>query len=35
MIEKQITAQKEKIIFFVRRGIHTMYLEVQPDWDKN
>lgn len=35
MIEKQITAQKEKIIFFVRRGIHTMYLEVQPDWNKN
>lgn len=35
MIEKQINAQKEKIIFFVRRGIHTMYLEVQPDWDKN
>ena len=35
MIEKQITAQKEKIIFFVRRGIHTMYLEVQPDWDKS
>ncbi|MBL6827163.1 MAG: PDZ domain-containing protein [Opitutales bacterium] len=35
MIEKQINAQKEKIIFFVRRGIHTMYLEVQPDWDKS
>lgn len=35
MIEKQINAQKEKIIFFVRRGIHTMYLEVQPNWDKN
>lgn len=32
LIEKKVNQRPEKIIFFIRRGIHTMYLEVQPDW---
>ena len=35
--EKQmndITRKKTKqIVFFVRRGIHTLFLELEPDWD--
>jgi serine protease Do len=35
--EKQmndITRKKPKqIVFFVRRGIHTLFLELEPDWD--
>jgi serine protease Do len=30
---KQVKARKAKrLIFFVRRGIHTMFLELEPDW---
>jgi len=29
-----ITRKKPKqIVFFVRRGIHTLFLELEPDWD--
>ena len=23
----------EQIIFFVKRGIHTLFLELEPEWD--
>jgi len=26
-------AQRDGVTFFVRRGIHTMYLELEPNWD--
>ena len=34
MIEKEIQRKSDTIIFFIRRGIHTLYLEIQPDWDE-
>jgi S1-C subfamily serine protease len=30
-----IENKAERIIFFVRRGIHTLFLELEPDWDNN
>jgi hypothetical protein len=21
-------------VFFVRRGVHTLYLEIEPDWSR-
>ena len=31
---KEITRNKSKrIVFFVRRGIHTLFLKLEPDWD--
>ena len=40
MFEKKMNglnqAKKPKrIIFFVRRGIHTLFLELEPDWDNS
>lgn len=26
-------ARADRVVFFVRRGIHTMYLELEPSWD--
>ncbi len=35
-VEKVLTAAKaekpQRIVFFVKRGIHTKYLEIEPDW---
>jgi S1-C subfamily serine protease len=32
-IMKQIAAQQQqRVVFFVRRGIHTMFLEIEPAW---
>ena len=28
-----INSKPTKTIFFVRRGIHTLYIELEPDWD--
>jgi S1-C subfamily serine protease len=33
---KKLAAEKPKhVVFFVRRGIHTMYLEIEPDWSRH
>lgn len=29
-----INQKLDRIIFFVRRGIHTLFLELEPDWDQ-
>lgn len=34
-LTKLIENKSKRVIFFVRRGIHTMYLELEPDWDDN
>ncbi len=38
-LEKVMKATKDRkpkrVMFFVKRGIHTMYLELEPDWQKN
>ena len=32
---KDLAAKHPKhVVFFVRRGIHTLYLEVEPDWSR-
>jgi hypothetical protein len=28
-----IKEKRKRIIFFVKRGIHTLFLELEPDWD--
>ena len=28
-----IKEKKKRIVFFVKRGIHTLFLELEPDWD--
>ena len=39
MFEKKmdglIKQKAKRIIFFVRRGIHTLFLELEPDWDNS
>ena len=35
LIEEQVETKAKSIVFFVRRGIHTLYLEVQPDWKES
>ena len=35
LIEEQVDTKAKSIVFFVRRGIHTLYLEVQPDWKES
>ena len=25
--------KKKRLVFFVKRGIHTMYLEIEPNWE--
>jgi S1-C subfamily serine protease len=30
-----IENKAKRIIFFVRRGIHTLFLELEPDWDNS
>jgi serine protease Do len=30
-----IKQKPKRIIFFVRRGIHTLFLELEPDWDNS
>lgn len=34
-MEEMIKNKAKRIIFFVRRGIHTLFLELEPDWDKS
>jgi len=35
LIDEQVDTKAKSIVFFVRRGIHTLYLEVQPDWKES
>ena len=30
---QMIKVKSKRIIFFVKRGIHTLFLELEPDWD--
>ena len=30
-----IKNEEKRIIFFVKRGIHTLFLELEPDWDNS
>jgi S1-C subfamily serine protease len=31
----ELAGKKPKhVVFFVRRGVHTMYLEIEPDWNR-
>ena len=34
-MEGLIKDKAKRIIFFVRRGIHTLFLELEPDWDNS
>ena len=29
-----ISQRPKKMVFFVRRGIHTLFLELEPDWNQ-
>ena len=30
---QMIKVKSKRIVFFVKRGIHTLFLELEPDWD--
>jgi len=36
MLQQALKSAKEnkakRLVFFVKRGIHSMYLELEPDW---
>ncbi|MBT7651195.1 MAG: PDZ domain-containing protein [Opitutae bacterium] len=32
-MDQWIIEKEKRIIFFVKRGIHTLFLELEPDWD--
>lgn len=34
IMNKLINRKLDQIVFFVRRGIHTLFLELEPDWDQ-
>ena len=34
-MDELIKNKAKRIIFFVRRGIHTLFLELEPDWDNS
>ena len=33
-LQQLVDIQSQRIIFFVKRGIHTLFLELEPDWDE-
>jgi serine protease Do len=33
LLKQAGTEKMQRVVFFVKRGIHTMYLEVEPSWD--
>ncbi|MAK45807.1 MAG: hypothetical protein CMI24_00885 [Opitutae bacterium] len=35
ILQKLILERAQRITVFVRRGIHTLFLELQPDWDNS
>ncbi len=32
-MKQWIKEKKKRIVFFIKRGIHTLFLELEPDWD--
>ena len=34
-LQKLIERQSKRVILFVKRGIHTLFLELEPDWDES
>ena len=34
LMNQLINQKQKRIVFFVRRGIHTLFLELEPDWKK-
>jgi serine protease Do len=34
-MDSLIGEKPKRIVFFVRRGIHTLFLELEPDWDNS
>ena len=34
-LQKLISSQSKQVILFVKRGIHTLFLELEPDWDES
>ena len=32
-MDQMIKVKSKRIVFFVKRGIHTLFLELEPDWD--
>ena len=34
IMNRLITQRKKSVVFFIRRGIHTLFLELEPDWDQ-
>jgi len=34
-LQKLIDRQSKRVILFVKRGIHTLFLELEPDWDES
>ncbi len=33
LLKQAIDKKAKRVVFFVKRGIHTMYLEVEPSWE--
>ncbi len=33
LLEQAAVGRTQRVVLFVKRGIHTMYLEVEPSWD--
>ena len=34
-LQQLVDIQSKRVIFFVKRGIHTLFLELEPDWDQS
>jgi len=34
IMKQLVSAQEKRVLFFIRRGIHTLFLELEPDWDQ-
>ena len=32
LLKQAATAKAKRVVFFLRRGIHTFFAEVEPDW---
>jgi serine protease Do len=35
IMKETMNSRPRHVVFFVKRGIHTTYLEMEPDWEKN
>jgi serine protease Do len=34
-VERATARRRQHVILFVRRGVHTLFLDIQPDWNAN